>query len=263
MSQNDIIAKQLSKLRRDKGASQQEIATELHVSRATIANYETGKRAPDYETLIKLAEYYHVSCDYILREVDSDFAEIHSTTGLNDEAIEQLWEEYQGGWRGDDYRANDIMNEFIRRGLLGCLVGEMAEYADNLEQHVKNLSEVYQNALQQYEHFITDDSEFIISDDDSIQVFVSDEFQLLHLNAIEDTSEQKKNMRLSLFEMSEIPKAFITKYFDDLNRQYDDLIEKIKDLNTKVTKMRIEKTYQALEHLGKEGDPHSKDQETK
>lgn len=90
MSQNEIIAKRLSELRKEKGVKQNEIAELLNVKRATVANYETGKRAPDYETIIKLADYYSVSCDYILRGVTSEFANIHSTTGLSGRAIEIL-----------------------------------------------------------------------------------------------------------------------------------------------------------------------------
>ena len=90
MSQNEIIAKRLSELRKEKGVKQDEIAELLNVKRATVANYETGKRAPDYETIIKLADYYGVSCDYILRGVTSEFANIHSTTGLSGRAIEIL-----------------------------------------------------------------------------------------------------------------------------------------------------------------------------
>lgn len=90
MSHNDSIANRLSDLRRKKGVKQDEIADFLHVGRATIANYETGKRSPDFETLIKLADYYGVSCDYILRGVSSEFANIHSTTGLSGKAIEIL-----------------------------------------------------------------------------------------------------------------------------------------------------------------------------
>lgn len=90
MSQNEIIAKRLSELRKEKGVKQDEIANILNVKRATVANYETGKRAPDYETIIKLADYYDVSCDYIIRGVKSEFAETHSLTGLSNEAIEVL-----------------------------------------------------------------------------------------------------------------------------------------------------------------------------
>lgn len=103
MSQNEIIAKRLSELRKEKGITQDEIANEINVGRATIANYETGKRAPDYETLIRLADIYGVSCDYIIRGVNSEFADIHRVTGLTNEAIEKLAQ----------YKESDIISKGI------------------------------------------------------------------------------------------------------------------------------------------------------
>lgn len=46
--------------------TQQEIADYLGISRQAYSNYETGKREPDYETLLKLGEYLDCSIDYLL-----------------------------------------------------------------------------------------------------------------------------------------------------------------------------------------------------
>lgn len=90
LSQNEIIAKRLSELRKEKKYTQDEIAEKIKVKRATIANYESGNRAPDYETIIKLADIYGVSCDYIIRGVESEFADINRITGLSNESIKAL-----------------------------------------------------------------------------------------------------------------------------------------------------------------------------
>lgn len=44
--------------------TQQEMADYLGISRQAYSNYETGKREPDYETLLKLGEYLDCSIDY-------------------------------------------------------------------------------------------------------------------------------------------------------------------------------------------------------
>ena len=67
MSRNKEIARRLSELRKDKGITQSELAEMLGVSRTTVANYETGNRTPEYDTLARLADIYQVSCDYIIR----------------------------------------------------------------------------------------------------------------------------------------------------------------------------------------------------
>ena len=119
MSQNEIIARRLSELRKEKGVKQDEIAEILNVKRATVANYEAGKRAPDYETIIKLADYYGVSCDYILRGIECEFAEIGGTTGLMQEAIEELKTEKLIAENNTKEYSNyfKITNSFIQSGI--------------------------------------------------------------------------------------------------------------------------------------------------
>ncbi len=53
-------------LRELKGISQTELAKQLGVVRSTICQYEKGNRQPDTETLIKLADFFGVSIDYLL-----------------------------------------------------------------------------------------------------------------------------------------------------------------------------------------------------
>lgn len=57
----------LAKLRKEKGYYQKEVAAYLNVTVATISNYEKGVHAPDLDTLIKLADFYDVSTDYLLQ----------------------------------------------------------------------------------------------------------------------------------------------------------------------------------------------------
>ena len=56
----------LSELRKDRHLTQRQMAEVLHVSMGTISNYETGRYAPSYDTLIKLADYFDVTTDYLL-----------------------------------------------------------------------------------------------------------------------------------------------------------------------------------------------------
>ena len=44
-----------------------ELGEIIGVAESTISQYETGKREPDFETLLKLGEYFDVSVDYLLR----------------------------------------------------------------------------------------------------------------------------------------------------------------------------------------------------
>lgn len=61
-----MIGKQLKYLRELKRKSQQEVCSILNIEQSTLANYENDKRIPKIDILIKLAEYYNVSVDYLL-----------------------------------------------------------------------------------------------------------------------------------------------------------------------------------------------------
>lgn len=60
----------LAMLRKERGILQKELATYLNVTVATISNYEKGVHAPDYETLVKLADFFDVSTDYLLQRTE-------------------------------------------------------------------------------------------------------------------------------------------------------------------------------------------------
>ncbi len=52
-------------LRKQIGLSQYALAQQLGLSRATYANYETGFTEPSLDTLIRIADFYGVSLDYL------------------------------------------------------------------------------------------------------------------------------------------------------------------------------------------------------
>lgn len=56
----------LKDLREDRDIKQIEIAKYLHVKQNTYSQYENGQRQIPIEALIKLAEYFQTSTDYIL-----------------------------------------------------------------------------------------------------------------------------------------------------------------------------------------------------
>jgi transcriptional regulator with XRE-family HTH domain len=60
----------LKELRRKKGLSQLRLAIELNTTQNTISRYETGEREPGISELIKLADYFNVSIDYLLERTD-------------------------------------------------------------------------------------------------------------------------------------------------------------------------------------------------
>lgn len=60
----------LKEVRRAKGISQLKLALDLHTSQNTISRYETGEREPGITELIKLADYFNISVDYLLERTN-------------------------------------------------------------------------------------------------------------------------------------------------------------------------------------------------
>lgn len=56
----------LKELRNEKKISQQELANQLNFNIMTYNNWEKEKREPNIQTLIKLADYYNVTIDYLV-----------------------------------------------------------------------------------------------------------------------------------------------------------------------------------------------------
>ena len=62
----------LKELRRQRGISQLKLAMDLHMNQNSISRYENMEREADYETLIRFADYFGVTLDYLLGRIDSD-----------------------------------------------------------------------------------------------------------------------------------------------------------------------------------------------
>lgn len=64
--------KNLKIIRKQRGLSQKELGHLIGVAESSICLYESGKRQPDNETLIKLAKALNTSVDFLLGKVDDE-----------------------------------------------------------------------------------------------------------------------------------------------------------------------------------------------
>lgn len=60
------FAKKLKELRLSRRMTQQQLADQMELSRACIANYESSKREPSYTLVLKLSDFFHVTADALL-----------------------------------------------------------------------------------------------------------------------------------------------------------------------------------------------------
>ena len=62
--------KRLKELRKKKGLSQQALADILHVTQQSIYKYENGLAIPELDILIRMAEIFETSIDYLVGNTD-------------------------------------------------------------------------------------------------------------------------------------------------------------------------------------------------
>lgn len=71
MSRGNFQIMRLKQIRQKKGISQLKLAMDLHTNQNTISRYETGEREPGINELIKIADYFNISIDYLLERTDN------------------------------------------------------------------------------------------------------------------------------------------------------------------------------------------------
>ena len=57
-------------LRKSRGLSQEELGAELHVSRQTVSKWESAQSYPDFQRLVLLSDYFGLTLDALVRDVD-------------------------------------------------------------------------------------------------------------------------------------------------------------------------------------------------
>jgi transcriptional regulator with XRE-family HTH domain len=90
-----LFPTRLREERARKGVSQDEFSKSIGVTKSTISLYELGENVPDIKTLVKIADYFEINCNYFLgksdiRSRDISNEEINTQIGLSDETIKNL-----------------------------------------------------------------------------------------------------------------------------------------------------------------------------
>ncbi len=78
------VGERLSKYRKDRKMSQEELASLLNVTRQTISKWETGDTLPDMYNAVALAKMFHVSLDHFILGSAGKYGETSYFTELRD-----------------------------------------------------------------------------------------------------------------------------------------------------------------------------------
>lgn len=75
-----MIGDRIKQLRTDAKMTQPELAAKLEVTRSAIATYENNTRQPSFHILVRIAEIFHVSTDYLLLGNRDDSLDVSGLT---------------------------------------------------------------------------------------------------------------------------------------------------------------------------------------
>ena len=65
------LSERLKELRKEKGLRQEHAAVALGISMSSYCLYEQGKREPTASVIVRMADYYDVTTDYLLGRSDT------------------------------------------------------------------------------------------------------------------------------------------------------------------------------------------------
>ena len=106
----------LKLLREERGVTQREFSQKLGISKTTLCYYEQGKVSPSIEMLIKLANYFNCSIDYLVGHQTKNILYLDSYTSTQRrivEAVKDLSEDESYQLLGYIARMKDVPLEVI------------------------------------------------------------------------------------------------------------------------------------------------------
>ena len=142
------ISKAIADLRIRREISQEELAAVLFVSRGLVSKWETGSRRPDWQMIVKIAEYFNVSTDVIVDKNEFMFKELEKCLPKNSKlSSTELVNVLNSFLYALDENEADI---FIQRYYFFESMAEIAVIFDMKENHLRSTLSRTRQKLKKY-----------------------------------------------------------------------------------------------------------------
>ncbi len=122
-----MIGDRIKQLRLDAKMTQPELAKKLNVTRSAVATYENNTRQPSFHVLVRLAQIFRVSTDYLLLGNDNDSLDVSGLSGDQKMILLSLIRNFKD--------TNEIIRSDVR------LKKELATRNRELEKSVKQITQ--------------------------------------------------------------------------------------------------------------------------
>lgn len=123
-----MIGERLKNLRKNMGYTQDDLAEKLSISRSSLSLYEIDKRDPDSETFNKIADFFHVSLDYLNGRTDdpTPIRDINQDLFDEQDASKELEALMADESLRTEFMDYDEWSEEEKRNLLNFIKGQKA-----------------------------------------------------------------------------------------------------------------------------------------
>lgn len=120
-----LFKDRLKETRVNRGLTQRELAKLLNIAPSTLANYEVGKREPDFVTLCKIADFFQISIDYLLGRTDEKIGQ--ETKPANDIDLDNIQLFPAAGTQDDkEHELKQELKDYLKEQLKDAIL-EMRE----------------------------------------------------------------------------------------------------------------------------------------
>lgn len=130
-----MIGDTLKQLRMKQGLTSEELCSKIGIKGGSYRNYERNDRKPDYDTLVKLADFYGVTTDYLLGRPDAKPPEEPLDEFARKEHLKSLEKVFMKKYLALTEEQRDKVLDFLR----GVVAEETAAQASKLK-----MSRVYE-----------------------------------------------------------------------------------------------------------------------
>lgn len=104
----------LIELRKSKGLSQDELGQKIGISRQTISKWELAQSYPDFQRLVLLSDYFGLSLDALVKDIDVQDVR---DKNLNDKQLSAIYDDVQNA----KSTISTVVNIFCVIGVVGVV----------------------------------------------------------------------------------------------------------------------------------------------
>lgn len=143
--------KRIKQLRQEHQLSLRDLSKELDIAYSSLGKYERGEQQPNFETLVKIANYFHVTTDYLLeltetKSTNLEISYMSDYLGLTERSIHEL--HAYNNLAPNNPQVKQKLNTLNMLFTTHCeLLEKITDYLNFSATHFKNFYDNTNNAL--------------------------------------------------------------------------------------------------------------------